>query len=97
MVETRQQKRDRVKKNMKIVKVVKNKKQEEEEERLCTLITSSNGWNLVFDNDSYYVMTNNYYNEEGDNYHQFKEEDYGIKMAYRKAIKCFYDKVGSCV
>ena len=68
------------------------REEEEEEEKFCNLMTSSNGWNLVFDNDSYYVVSNNYYNDGGDNYYRFKEEDYGIKMAYRKAIKCFCDK-----
>ncbi len=74
------------------------KKHEEEEEVECMITRRSNGWSLIFDNDSnYYVITDNYYNETCDNYHAFKVKDYGVIMAYRKAIKCFHDKVGQCV
>jgi len=74
------------------------KKQEEEveEEVKVSFIADHGAWNLVYDMyGTYYVMTDNYYNEEGDNYHEFKAKDYdgGEPTAYRHALKCYYSRV----
>ena len=75
------------------------KKQEEEveEEVKVSFIADHGVWNLVYDMfGTYYVVTDNYYTErDGDNYHEFKAEDYagGEPTAYRHALKCYYSRV----
>ena len=73
------------------------KKQEEEGKIKVSFIAISHGvWNLVYDMcGTYCVMTDNYYDEEGDNYHEFKAKDYdgGEPTAYRHALKCYYSRV----
>ena len=68
------------------------KKQEEE----VSLIKKDGVWNLIYDMyGTYYVVTDNYYTEEGDNYLEFKSEDYdgGEPTAYRQALKHYYCRV----
>ena len=71
-------------------------KNQEEEEIEIYETKRQNGWLLLYTiNSDYYVVTENYYTEGGDNYYEFKYKDYGCVIeSYRKALDCFYDKVG---
>ena len=67
-----------------------------DDEEEVSWIKKDGVWNLIYDMyGTYYVVTDNYYTEQGDNYHEFKAKDYdgGEPTAYRQALMHYNSRV----